>query len=654
MNINQEEFIGDILIVDDNVDNIRFLSDFLTQQGYQVRKAINGEVGLMAARTVIPDLILLDINMPGIGGYEVCQKLKEDEKTRSTPIIFLSAGDEVKDKVKAFQVGGIDYITKPFQLEEVLIRIQTQLQLKLLQKKLQNQNEALQQTVTSLQTVTKNLEQSEAELQALFKAMTESILVFDGEGHYLKIATPNTKLLYKPDQDRIGKKIHEILPQKQADILLEGIQKAIKTQSQIEVEYRLTLNHKKTDLCANLSPISSTSVLCVIRDISERKRREEALKLIVEGTASKTGHEFFRSCVRGLAEILGVRYTVVTECSTPEKTRVRTLAFWLQNNFIDNIEYDLKGTPCHEVIANKEYSCYSDGIINRFPQDQDLVELKARSYAGIPLIDSTGIVIGHIAVLDTNPMQDDQTRELVLKIFAARAGAELERQITDRALQESQERSERLLLNILPATIAERLKTDTSAIAEQFDEVTILFADIVGFTPLSMRVKPDELVNILNEIFSAFDELTEKHNLEKIKTIGDAYMVVGGLPLPNTNHAESVAQMALDMQGAIAHFQAKYQEPLQMRIGINTGSVVAGVIGVKKFIYDLWGDAVNVASRMESSGLPGKIQVTENTYERLKHRYNFEKRGQVEVKGKGEMTTYWLIQQQAIATIFTR
>ncbi|MBD2482317.1 adenylate/guanylate cyclase domain-containing protein [Planktothrix sp. FACHB-1365] len=643
MNINQEEFIGDILIVDDNVDNIRFLSDFLMQQGYQVRKSINGEVGLMAARTVIPDLILLDINMPGIGGYEVCQKLKEDEKTRSTPIIFLSAGDEVKDKVKAFQVGGIDYITKPFQLEEVLIRIQTQLQLKVLQKKLQNQNEALQQTVTSLQTVTKNLEQSEAELQALFKAMTESILVFDGEGHYLKIATPNTKLLYKPDQERIGKKIHEILPQKQADILLEGIQKAIKTQSQIEVEYRLTLNHKKTDLCANLSPISSTSVLCVIRDISERKRREEALKLIVEGTASKTGHEFFRSCVRGLAEILGVRYTVVTECSTPEKMRVRTLAFWLQNNFIDNIEYDLKGTPCHEVIANKEYSCYSDGIINRFPQDQDLVELKARSYAGIPLIDSTGIVIGHIAVLDTNPMQDDQTRELVLKIFAARAGAELERQITDRALQESQERSERLLLNILPSTIAERLKTDTSAIAEHFDEVTILFADIVGFTPLSIRVKPDELVNILNEIFSAFDELTEKHGLEKIKTIGDAYMAVGGLPLPNTNHAESVAQMALDMQGAIAHFQAKYQEPLQMRIGINTGSVVAGVIGVKKFIYDLWGDAVNVASRMESSGLPGKIQVTENTYERLKHRYNFEKRGQVEVKGKGEMTTYWLI-----------
>lgn len=643
MNINEEEFIGDILIVDDNVDNIRFLSDFLTQQGYQVRKAINGEVGLMAARTVIPDLILLDINMPGIGGYEVCTQLKADEKTRSTPIIFLSAGDEVKDKVKAFQVGGIDYITKPFQLEEVLIRIQTQLQLKVLQKKLQNQNEALQQTVTSLQTVTKNLEQSEAELQALFKAMTESILVFDSQGHYLKIATPNTKLLYKPDQERIGKKIHEILPQKQADILLDGIQKAIQTQSQIEVEYRLTLNHKKTDLCANLSPISSTSVLCVIRDISERKRREEALKLIVEGTASKTGHEFFRSCVRGLAEILGVRYTFVTECSTPEKTRVRTLAFWFQNNFIDNIEYDLKGTPCHEVIANKEYSCYSDNIINRFPEDQDLVELKARSYAGIPLIDSTGIVIGHIAVLDTNPMQDDQTRELVLKIFAARAGAELERQITDRALQESQERSERLLLNILPSTIAERLKTDTSAIAEQFDEVTILFADIVGFTPLSIRVKPDELVNILNEIFSAFDELTEKHGLEKIKTIGDAYMAVGGLPLPNTNHAESVAQMALDMQGVIAHFQTKYQEPLQMRIGINTGSVVAGVIGVKKFIYDLWGDAVNVASRMESSGLPGKIQVTENTYERLKHRYNFEQRGQVEVKGKGSMTTYWLI-----------
>jgi class 3 adenylate cyclase len=372
MDVNTNEFIADILIVDDKLENIRFLSSFLSKQGYQVRKAINGQAALMAARTVSPDLILLDINMPGMGGYEVCEKLKQEPQTSSIPIIFLSAGDDIDDKIRAFQVGGVDYITKPFQLEEALVRIQTHLKVQSLQKKLLFRNEELQQTVTALQKTQAALEASEA------------------------------------------------------------------------------------------------------------------------------------------------------------------------------------------------------------------------------------------------------------------------------ALQESQEQSERLLLNILPLSIAERLKQDTSAIAEHFDDVTILFADIVGFTSLSTRIQPAELVNLLNGIFSNFDELTEKHGLEKIKTIGDAYMVVGGLPVSKPDHAEAVAQMALDMQGAIAHFQAKYSEQLQIRIGINTGSVVAGVIGTKKFIYDLWGDAVNVASRMESSGVPGKIQVTEATYERLKERYKFEKRGQVDVKGRGDMTTYWL------------
>lgn len=363
----------DILVVDDVPNNIRFLSNFLTEQGYGVRKAINGEMALKAVKALVPDLVLLDVNMPDMSGYDVCSKLKTDASTCSIPIIFLSAGNDVFDKVKAFKVGGVDYITKPFQLEEVLVRIQTHLKVQSLQEKLEARNDELQQTITALQ----------------------------------------------------------------------------KTQAALEV--------------------------------------------------------------------------------------------------------------------------------------------------------------------------------------------------SEAHLRESQERSERLLLNILPSPIAERLKQDTSAIAEQFDEVTILFGDIVGFTPLSTRIKPAKLVNLLNEIFSTFDELTEKHGLEKIKTIGDAYMVVGGLPIAKQDHAESIAQMALDMQIAIAQFQAKYNEQLQIRIGINTGSVVAGVIGMKKFIYDLWGDAVNVASRMESSGLPDKIQVTEATYERLKEQYEFEKRGQIAVKGKGEITSYWLV-----------
>ncbi|MBE9042384.1 PAS domain-containing protein [Oscillatoriales cyanobacterium LEGE 11467] len=211
------------------------------------------------------------------------------------------------------------------------------------------------------------------------------------------------------------------------------------------------------------------------------------------------------------------------------------------------------------------------------------------------------------------------------------------------ALRLEKNKSEGLLLNILPKSIVTKLKQDPSAIAEHFESVTILFADIVGFTPLSTRLTPFELVKLLNQIFSKFDRLVEKYEVEKIKTIGDAYMVAGGLPIPTQNHAEAIANMALEMQEAISEFQKEIGERFQIRIGMNTGSVVAGVIGIKKFIYDLWGDAVNVASRMESSGVPGKIQVSDRTYEILKDKYRFESRGEIEVKGKGKMTTYWLV-----------
>ncbi|MCP2728745.1 adenylate/guanylate cyclase domain-containing protein [Limnofasciculus baicalensis] len=211
------------------------------------------------------------------------------------------------------------------------------------------------------------------------------------------------------------------------------------------------------------------------------------------------------------------------------------------------------------------------------------------------------------------------------------------------ALRNEQEQSDRLLLNILPQLIAERLKQKQSTIADSFDEVTVLFADLVGFTELASRLSPTQLVELLNQIFSAFDELSQGYGLEKIKTIGDAYMVVGGLPKPRRDHAEAIAQMALDMQKIISHFNTQNNQALSIRIGINTGPVVAGVIGIKKFSYDLWGDTVNTASRMESQGKANRIQVTEETYQRLKDKFVLEDRGEIPVKGKGKMQTYFLI-----------
>ena len=210
-------------------------------------------------------------------------------------------------------------------------------------------------------------------------------------------------------------------------------------------------------------------------------------------------------------------------------------------------------------------------------------------------------------------------------------------------LEAEQERSENLLLNILPASIAERLKRNPAVIADAFDEITVLFADIVGFTPMSARVEPEAMVLCLNEIFSRFDRLAERYGLEKIRTIGDSYMVVGGAPVIRPDHAEAVAGMALDMLSAVDGFKAPNGDDVRIRIGINTGPAIGAVLGVKKFVYDVYGDAVNTASRMESHGVAGSIQVSAATYELLYDRYVFEPRGSVQVKGKGEMTTYLLL-----------
>ncbi|HKX74501.1 MAG TPA: adenylate/guanylate cyclase domain-containing protein [Acidimicrobiia bacterium] len=204
-------------------------------------------------------------------------------------------------------------------------------------------------------------------------------------------------------------------------------------------------------------------------------------------------------------------------------------------------------------------------------------------------------------------------------------------------------RSERLLLNVLPARIAARLRLrPEEVIAERFEQASVLFADVVDFTPLSAGLSPEELVAMLNEIFTDFDALAEKHGVEKIKTVGDSYMVAAGVPTPRSDHAQALAEMALDIQAYSASNRWRVEQPLRFRIGINSGPVVAGVIGRRKFIYDLWGDVVNTASRMESHGVPGTIQLTEATYLLLRDQYVCVPHGIIDVKGKGPTPTWHL------------
>jgi PAS domain S-box-containing protein len=372
-------------------------------------------------------------------------------------------------------------------------------------------------------------------------------------------------------------------------------------------------------------------ILSVGTDLTDRKRAEESLK---------EKEEYLRIILDNIPQQVFWKNTDLIFLGCNKN--------WAEAAYLKSPE---------EVIGKTDFELLSDPNAAEFFRQQDrkiidnnipqlhFVAKKQRpapdgspvwlDISKIPIHDSKGKVIGIVGVLE------DIT----------------ERKLAEEALNAEQEKSEALLLNILPKAIAEQLKRNQKEhIAEHFDQITILFADIVGFTPISSRMSPKELVSILNEIFSIFDQLAEQHRLEKIKTIGDAYMIVGGLPVAREDHAEAIAKMAIDMIEAVNQFQhnslvqnllqIQHQPTLEIRIGINTGSVVAGVIGIKKFSYDLWGDTVNIASRMESQGEPGKIQVTATTYEQLKDKFIFEERGEIEVKGKGKMTTYWLLGKQ--------
>ncbi|MGK7926038.1 MAG: adenylate/guanylate cyclase domain-containing protein [Spirulina sp.] len=523
---------SNLLLVDDTPANLRLLSTMLNGKGYKVRSVMNGPMAIKAAQAKPPDLVLLDINMPQMNGYEVCQHLKEHEKTRDIPVIFLSALDDVLDKVKAFQVGGVDYITKPFHLEEVLIRVQNHIALKDAKNEIARKSEVLEAFSNNL--------------KALHRLDTTD---------------------YQDFTTRFD------------DYLATG--------------------------CKILG--FPTGIISRIEDN------------VYQIQALRSPWDFFeRDREFALSE---------TYCLETVKSRA-TIAY-------DNVDLipELTEHPCYRVFQLK-------------------------SYLGTPIW-VNGEIYGtlNFSSQDIRVQKFEVQEKEIIELMAQSLGKaiaadqiESQRQMAVKALKVEKQKSENLLLNILPQKIAKRLKNAPESIAEQFDEATILFADIVGFTQLSTLVKPLELVRFLNEIFSAFDGLALELGVEKIKTVGDAYMLAGGLPVLREDHVEAIADAALAMQRTIQKFQlclteleGKHDRQFQIRIGIHTGSVVAGVLGTSKFSYDLWGDTVNVASRMESTGEPGKIQVTEIIYEKLKDRYLFEKRGLVEIKGKGKMITYWLL-----------
>ncbi|OCR00569.1 family 3 adenylate cyclase [Oscillatoriales cyanobacterium USR001] len=458
------------------------------------------------------------------------------------------------------------------------------------------------------------LSKSEAQNRAILAAIPDLMIRLSKDGIYLDFLPPKNSEAILLDKDWFGKHISEILPPDIAERQMQYINIAIATGESQVYEHQFWSEGKLYEEEIRIVVSGNNEVLLIVRDITERKQLEREL--------SQTSR-FLNSIVENIPLALFA------------KDVNNDFRYVLWNRAAEEVY----AIPREEVIGHTMYNFMSAEIADRIQMEHEIVIAGRKLIVAEEIFNSKfkGNIWQRIMKLPLMNEQGDVTHLIYI------AEDVTERKQAEEALRIAQEQSERLLLNILPKTIADKLKQNQSAIAEQFDEATILFADIVGFTPLSARTPPIELVNLLNHIFSTFDELVELHGLEKIKTIGDAYMVVGGLPVPMEFHAEAVAQMALDMQTAISRFQAEKGEPFQIRIGINTGAVVAGVIGIKKFIYDLWGNTVNIASRMESHGIPGRIQVTDTTYERLKDKYLFEKRGAIAIKGKGEMITYWLM-----------
>jgi len=455
---------------------------------------------------------------------------------------------------------------------------------------------------------------SQAELHALFAAMTELIYVLDAQGCYLKIAPTNPAIPYKLANELIGKTFHEVFEPEQADIFLGYIQEALDTQQTLKAEYSLTIEGREVWFDASVSPISVDLVIWVARDITKRKQSELALRQAEERYRSifeNTDKGLFQITLEGRFLSANPALAILLHYESPEE---------LIASFT-NIDEQLYLNPQHRnqfwelILAHDRITNFVSQVYRR---DGSIIWISENAHL---MRDAFG-----------KPLYCEGS---VIDIT--------ERKIWEEALRYQRQRAEGLLLNILPPPVAKRLKQAESNIADSFDQATVLFADLVNFTEMAAITSPTKLVDLLNQIFSEFDRLSDQHFLEKIKTIGDSYMVVGGLPNPMPDQVEAVAEMALDMQEAIARFKRGDNQPFRLRIGIHTGPVVAGVIGTKKFSYDLWGDTVNVASRMESMGQAGRIQVSEHTYKLLKNKYLFMKRGLIFIKGKGEMVTYWLI-----------
>ena len=436
-----------VLAIDDTPANLRLLAKMLSKQGYKLRIIPDCVQALNSARTYPPDLILLDILMPQMDGYQVCSQLKADQRTKHIPVIFLSALSEGFDKVKAFQLGAVDYITKPFIAEEVIARVENQLRLKAQEQQLQEQNTRLTEEIEERKLAEEKLRKSEANLLEAQRVVHVGNWEFD---------VPTGKITWSEEKfrifgldSRLGEptfaELIELIESDDRELFQQAVNLAIAEGQSYQIEFRIRRpNGDIRHIEAKGEPVVNASgqviqLFGTVLDITERKQREEILQLMVEGTASDTGSDFFSSCVRCLSKILQVPYAAITQCSDKTLSKAQTLAFWTGESWGKNFEYDIAGTPCENLVTGKVH-LYPQDVQTLFPKAPGLVKLNADSYLGILLVDSKQNVLGHLFVLDTKPMALNLHKEMILKVFAARIVAEIERLQAEEELRQSEAR----------------------------------------------------------------------------------------------------------------------------------------------------------------------------------------------------------------------